>query len=146
MTIEKYASRKVVTISEYASLFEAASMMKKENIGAVVIVKDNNNLNPIGMLTDRDIVTKLIADKASLEDINVKDTITNDLLTISEGDSFESAIEALAKKGVRRAPLVDKNNFLIGLITLDDLLIRIIKNLNSLLNVVEKQVASNKTN
>lgn len=141
MAIGKHARKDVVCISEDASLFEAAQMMKQKNVGSIVVVKDQaSDLTPTGILTDRDIVTKLLADDVNLKNVSVKDTLTQALLAIKEDERTKSAMELMQKHGIRRAPVVNQEGKVSGIISLDDLFILLIDKLSILADVIKKQM------
>ena len=141
MSIEQYITPNVVMASEDTSLEQIARLMKQENVGAIVIVKNKEtDPTPTGILTDRDIVTKLLAEDATIKQVSVKNIVTHDLLVIRQDQGVREVIRALTEKGVRRAPVVDANNKVIGIITLDDLLLLIIEELHYLAGLIKKQI------
>lgn len=139
MTIEKICKKPIVTISDDASLINAALAMKQNNIGDVVVVKDDK---PVGILTDRDIVVKVAANDVNLSDIKVSDVMSSDLLILKTDQGVNAAINAMREKGVRRAPVLDGQNKLIGIATVDDLLILLASELKVLSDIVARQAAA----
>jgi CBS domain-containing protein len=142
MSIEQYMTHHVIMVSEEDSLSKAAQLMKEKNVGAVVVVKNKDtDPTPIDMLTDRDIVIRLLAEDASFKQMTVKQVATRDVLTVQQNQGVQETIQALTAKGVRRAPVVDTHNKLIGMITVDDLLLVIIEELHCLSALIKKQIA-----
>jgi CBS domain-containing protein len=142
MSIANCACKDVVTLPEAASLSEAAKLMKQKNVGSIVVVKNaENDLIPVGIITDRDIVTLSDAANVELNKVSVKDVVTKDLLVVKEDSNYHDAIQAMAEKGVRRAPVVDENGKLTGLISVDDLLVILIDKLSSLSALIKKQMS-----
>ncbi|MCD6047340.1 MAG: hrp1 3 [Gammaproteobacteria bacterium] len=140
MSICKFATTQVSCVSEDASLFEATECMKKDKVGAIVVVKNKeSDLTPVGMLTDRDIVTHLLADGIDPKSASVKDIVTKDLMTIKESFNLQEATKALKDKGVRRAPIVNEQNKVVGIVSLDDLFVLMADELYCLAEVVKKQ-------
>lgn len=142
MSIAQYATREVVMVSEEATVFDAAQLMKKENVGAIVVVKDReNDLTPCGILTDRGIVTKFLAEGKDPKEVRVKNIPwSGELLVIREGQGIQETVKALADKGVRRAPVVNENNKLIGIISFDDLFILLADELHYLADLIRNQI------
>ncbi len=141
MSISKYVNREVITLSEDASLYDAAKLMKDKNIGALIIVKNKaSDQTPVGILTDRDIVFKILDHEMELKKINVQDIYTRDLLTLKEHEGMEETIKAMCDKGVRRAPMIDEQGQLTGIITLDDLIIKLTEKLQHLSELIKKQI------
>jgi len=137
MTIAKICKKPMVTISADASIVNAAIAMKQNNIGNVVVVK---NQQPIGILTDRDIVVKIAAADINLTDIKVSDVMSEQLFTLPAEADIAEAINAMRDKGVRRAPIVDQQNKVVGIATVDDLVILLANELKGLTDIIERQI------
>lgn len=142
MSIRKICACEVVKAAKSLSIKEAAKLMKKNNIGNIIVVENETNDEPIGILTDRDIVVKIFADEIDVKNICVGDVMSNDLLVLKQHQGVNEAIEMMCAKGVRRAPIVDENYKLCGIATVDDLLLLVADELNSLAKLVRKQIAS----
>jgi len=138
MNIGKACKRKTFTISEDASLIDAANLMEHNNIGFLVVKDDSDNI-PIGTITDRDIVTKVISKRLDPESIKVGDVMSGDLLILNNEDSIKETIELMRTKGVRRAPIIE-NEEIIGLVSIDDLIIILAEELNGLGELIKKQI------
>jgi len=121
MPIGDFCTKRVVTAREDDSVVEAARLMKKENIGAVVVV-DRKNV-PVGMITDRDIAVKVIAEGKRPEATSLKDAMSGDVVVLSKERGIFETIKTMCDQGVRRVPVVDGEGQLFGIISLDDLLI-----------------------
>ncbi|MFJ7679525.1 CBS domain-containing protein [Peribacillus sp. NPDC097206] len=98
------------------NVYEAALKMKDGNVG-VIPVLENNRL--IGVITDRDIVTRSVAEKKP-NSTKITDIISTDLVTGSPDMSVEEAEDLMASEQVRRLPIVEKEK-LVGIIALGDL-------------------------
>ncbi|HHW38260.1 MAG TPA: CBS domain-containing protein [Bacillales bacterium] len=96
--------------------FEVATKMKDLNVGAIPIVENGNLL---GMITDRDIVIRGIAEKRSGSDA-VTDLMSQELITVSPVSSVHEAAQIMAEKQIRRLPVVE-NGQLVGIVSLGDL-------------------------
>lgn len=105
------------------ALADAARTMLAGHVGSLVVVEARGTARrPIGMLTDRDIVRGQLRLSSDLFCLTVGDVMTPDPLTIPANLGVTEAIEALHGRGVRRAPVVDGTGNLLGVVTLDDLL------------------------
>lgn len=105
------------------ALADAARTMLAGHVGSLVVVEARGTVRrPIGMLTDRDIVRGQLRLSSDLFCLTVGDVMTPDPLTIPASLGVTEAIEALHGRGVRRAPVVDGAGNLLGVVTLDDLL------------------------
>ncbi len=96
--------------------FEVATKMKDLNVGAIPIV-DNGNL--LGMITDRDLVVRGIAEKRSGSNA-VTNLMSQELITVSPTSSVHEAAQIMAEKQIRRLPVVE-NGQLVGIVSLGDL-------------------------
>lgn len=140
MSLRKYLSKDVVMASGDTSIADITKTMKEKNVGSVVIVKNNeNDRSLLGIVTDRDILIKLIDQGSELNKKAVKEIVSQDVLTLKDSEGFKETTEKMAEKGVRRAPVVDDNNQVIGIVTLDDLLITLAEKLSVLSNILKKQ-------
>lgn len=114
-------------------LAEAARLMCGEQIGALVVVERGDSRGrPIGILTDRDIVLGQLRCGADLYCLTVGDVMTPDPLMLPIYLEATEAIEALNARAVRRAPVLDPEGKLVGMVTLDDLLPKVAQELGAL--------------
>ena len=123
MRIGEICNREVVVIKEDSSVTEAAGVMREYHVGDVVIVREQYGQQvPVGILTDRDIALGVVADEIDPKSVGVGDAMSFDLTTVSEDEDFIHAIEVMRDKGIRRIPVVDADEVLIGILTVDDVL------------------------
>jgi CBS domain-containing protein len=101
------------------NVFEVAVKMKELNVGAIPIV-DQEKL--VGMITDRDIVLRCIAEKHPASS-KVEDIMSNNLITVSPDSSSKEAVRLMAEHQIRRLPVVDGEK-LIGIVSLGDFAVR----------------------
>ena len=123
MRIGEICNREVVVIKEDSSVTEAARIMREYHVGDVVIVREQYGQQvPVGILTDRDIALGVVADEIDPKSVSVGDAMSFDLTTVAEDEDFIHAIEVMRDKGIRRIPVVDADESLIGILTVDDVL------------------------
>ena len=115
----KICTRPVVTASAQMTVDEAARAMRSRNVGALVVV---NAGRPVGMLTDRDVAIEVVAKGLDPDTARVGDVMHKKPITIREDLGILDAAKVFAKTGVRRLPVVTKNGVLVGVITVDDLI------------------------
>ncbi len=123
MKIGDVRTTHVVVTHPGRPLVEAAREMRESHVGALVVVdaKDSRR-QPLGMLTDRDIVRGQVAKGTDLHCLTVGDVMSRDPLCLKTDMSLAEGIAALNARAVRRAPVVDGDNSLVGIVTLDDLM------------------------
>ncbi len=123
MTIGKVCNREVVFIHAQASVPEAARLMREYHVGDLVVIKEKTGKRvPVGIITDRDIVLEVIAEGVSMDDVSVGDIMSNHLVTARENDGLLDTIKVMRAKGVRRLPVVNDDNELVGILSVDDLI------------------------
>lgn len=113
----KICTKPVVTASAQMTVDQAARAMRSKNVGALVIV---NAGRPVGMLTDRDIVVEVVARGMDPKEVRVGDVMVKKPVTIRQDLGIFDAARTFAKTGVRRLPVVTASGVLVGVITMDD--------------------------
>ena len=140
MTIGAICNRKVITVQRDATVLHAAVLMRQHHVGDVVVIENRDNKTvPIGIVTDRDIVVELVATELDCNVITVGDIIITKLIVVKDSASVLEAIQLMANKGVRRLPVVDADGGLVGIITLDDLLLLLSKELAAFTKLVTRE-------
>jgi len=123
MRVGEYCNREVVVIEEDGSITETARIMREYHVGDVIIVRSQHGKQiPLGILTDRDIALEIVAKSADPETVRAGDAMSYELSTVNEDDDLMHAIEIMRDKGIRRLPVVDIDEALVGILTVDDVL------------------------
>ncbi|HSK88604.1 MAG TPA: CBS domain-containing protein [Anaerolineales bacterium] len=99
---------------------EVARLMKKEDIGPVLVVDSNDSKTLVGIVTDRDLVLKAIAEGLDPQTTKVNDVMSKKLVTCRMEDDVEQAMSAMAQFQLRRIPVVEENMRLVGIISQAD--------------------------
>jgi CBS domain-containing protein len=98
----------------------AARTMRDRRVGALVVLR---NRRPVGIVTDRDLVLRVLAEGYDATSVRVERFVTCDPITVSLYDGIDTAAERMRRHGVRRLPLVDDRGEAVGIVTADDLLV-----------------------
>lgn len=123
MSVGEICNRDVVFIHKEASIPDAARLMREYHVGDLVVVQEKTGKRvPVGIVTDRDIVLEVIAEGVSMDDVTVGDIMSNNLVTARENDSLFETVKVMRARGVRRLPVVDGGNELVGILSVDDLI------------------------
>ena len=123
MTVGTICNREVVIVDKTASIPEAARLMREYHVGDLVVVEEKAGKRiPVGIVTDRDIVLEVIAEGVDMNDITVGDIMSNSLVTARESDGMLETIKMMRAKGVRRLPVINDDNELVGILSVDDLI------------------------
>ena len=118
-------TKDVVTCTSDASIVEVAQLMKTEDIGPVLIVDNETSHTLVGIVTDRDIVIKVIADGQDTNTTRVGDVMSKKLVTCHADDDVGIAMKAMAQFQLRRIPVVEDNMRLVGIISQADVATRV---------------------
>lgn len=109
---------KVLTVKPSESVDKAAKIMADKNIGSIIVVKNDK---PVGIVTERDICYRVVASNKLPSKVSVKDIMSSHLITVSPDNTLNEAARTMAKKNIRRLPVV-KDNSLVGIITNKDII------------------------
>jgi CBS domain-containing protein len=107
----------VVTGSTDETARELAETMRDENVGSVVVVEEGE---PVGIVTDRDIAVRGVAQERDLDAVTADEIMTEDLVVVNAHDEISELIDTLDAAGVRRMPVVEGDD-IAGIVTLDDI-------------------------
>lgn len=133
-------NRIVVIAGRGLSLVQAAQLMRERHVGCLVVVDETAaGRLVVGMFTDRDIVTAVVANELDPTQLTVGDVMSRELISVLEDDSIKDMLVTMRRKGIRRLPVVKAHGVLIGLVTLDDLLAVMAEQLREMASVVETE-------
>jgi CBS domain-containing protein len=107
------------------AISRVAGLMKQHDVGAVPVVDAMNSRKLIGIVTDRDIVVKVLAGSGAADQATVRDAMTADPASCREGDDIETAVKLMSERQVRRMPIVDESGRLSGIIAQADVATRV---------------------
>lgn len=107
------------------SIARVAQVMKAEDVGAVPVVDSKAGRKLVGIITDRDIVVKVLAEGRAADGASVRDAMTPNPVTCREDDDVNRAVSVMAERKVRRIPIVDGNGNLRGIIAQADIATRV---------------------
>lgn len=105
-------------VSEKDSLRDVARIMKDQDTGVVPVV-DGKRI--IGLITDRDIVVRGLAEGKDLQTVSVNEIMTKSVHTVREDASVNDVLTAMGKAEIRRVPVVNSNDELVGIVSLGDI-------------------------
>jgi CBS domain-containing protein len=137
MSISAFCNREVITVKRDATVLHAAALMRAYHVGDVVVIEDRKGkIVPIGIVTDRDIVIELVATELDCKVMTTGDVMARNLTIIKESCGVFEAIQLMSAKGVRRMPVIDDDGGLVGIITLDDILLLLANEFSSLAKLI----------
>jgi CBS domain-containing protein/uncharacterized protein (DUF2267 family) len=136
MSLKWYRTPRLVVLNTTTPVLDAARAIENNSIGSVV-VQDKGRV--VGIVTDRDITIRVAARGLDPKTTLLEEVMTTPVATLSPGDSQSDAIRLMQERNVRRIPLVERDR-LVGIITLDDLLLDEAAPIDQLAAVVEAQI------
>ena len=99
----------------------AAHLMRQNDVGAIPVVSDWRGKKLVGMLTDRDLAVRVVAEALDADATTVATVMTTIVMACRANDDLSSAIKVMDVDGLQRMPIVDEEDCLVGMITETDL-------------------------
>jgi len=131
-------NRQICTISKDQSVMQALILMSEKNIGAIIIV-DNNDF-PIGIFSERDYARKIILKGKSSKDTLLDEVMTKELITVTRDYKIEQCMEIMNEKRIRHLPVLE-NKKIVGIISIGDVLKIMIKEQKELIDHLQKFIS-----
>jgi CBS domain-containing protein len=121
---------------------KAAQFMKSEDVGSIPVVQDRQSNRLIGIVTDRDLAVRVVAERRNAETTKVRDVMTRNPVTCRANDDVRMAFNAMVEHKVRRIPVVDETGSVIGIIAQADVATRTDEPANAIEVVREISISS----
>jgi CBS domain-containing protein len=138
-TIGELCNRSVVIAREHETLRDAALRMREYHVGSIVVVRDGpGGRVPVGLVTDRDIVTGVVAAPGRVAKLTLAELELPPLHTAREHEDFYDVLARMRDLGVRRFPVVDALGTLQGIIAFDDLVVFASEQLSRLTELLQR--------
>jgi len=138
MSLETLCRREIVCVDVNTVVLEATGMMEEMNVGSVVVIQNDR---PVGMVTDRDVVLRVVNKKLDPAAVKVGDIMSLEVVTLKQSTGLYEALEQIKESGsrVRRFPIVDDNGAIKGIITLDDVIYLLGKEMADVSSIIESE-------
>jgi CBS domain-containing protein len=117
MKVSTLMEKPVISIEESALVQTAAETMGKKRIGSLIVTKGQAI---VGIITERDIMSKVIAEKRDLENVKVKEVMSTPIVTVSKDMEGETVLKIMAEKGVRKVLVTEKTD-IVGIFSTSDI-------------------------
>lgn len=114
-TVKEIMTKEVVTIDPNKTVFEAAELMSSKGVGCVIVVI---KAFPVGIITERDIVRRIVAKRRS-PDVKITEIMTKTVITVDPDTSLKEAARTMSTNKIRRLPVL-KSNKLVGIVVASD--------------------------
>jgi CBS domain-containing protein len=117
-------TRRVIQADASATIAEAAGVMRRQQTGCLVVIREEEGRNlPVGIVTDRDLVTRGIGTHVDPAITSLECVMSAPLLSCSPDATIDEVIDTMQQRGVRRLPLIDASGSLVGIVSTDDVLV-----------------------
>jgi CBS domain-containing protein len=124
-TCESVMTKNPVCCLPTDTVESVAQLMKRENIGSVPVIESELSRKLIGIVTDRDLALKVVAEGCDAKTTQVEEVMTRQVVTCHSGDDLQKALDAMSEHQLRRIPIVNKENEILGIIAQADIATRV---------------------
>jgi len=118
MLVKEVMIENVVKVPPEMNIVEAAKTMSEHSIGSLIVVKDENLA---GLITDRDILTKVVAKGRDIQKTMIGEVMTKEVIYVKPDLDIEDAAEIMTEHGIKKLPVID-NDTLLGIVTASDII------------------------
>jgi CBS domain-containing protein len=122
MKIQEIMSADPSTVTPDTPITEAARLMKEHNIGMLPVVETEGSRRLVGVVTDRDITIRHVAE-GHLSDCPVREAMTDNVSTCKPDENVDKVMNLMAQEQVRRIPIVDERGDLVGIVSQADIVL-----------------------
>jgi CBS domain-containing protein len=138
MSLETLCRREIACVDVKSKVIDATKLMEEKNVGSVVVIQNDM---PVGIITDRDIVIRVVNKGLDAGKCAVADIMSLDLVTLKQETGLYDALEQIKESGggVRRYPIVDEHGTVKGIITLDDVIYLLGREMSDVSAIIETE-------
>ena len=111
--------------------------MRRNNVGSVIVARDGE---PIGVVTDRDLALRIVAEARDAAVVRVEQVMSPEPIFLSVRRSLDDAIATMRDLGVRRLPVINDKSQLVGIISMDDVLTHIARQIGQLSEAIQREL------
>ena len=137
--LKLHGNRKIWTVPKDQSVWDALTLLSEKNIGAIIVV-DNNDF-PVGIFSERDYARKIILKGKNSKNTLLDEVMTKELITITRDYKIDQCMEIMNEKKIRHLPVLE-NKKIVGIISIGDVLKIMIKEQKELINHLQKFITS----
>lgn len=139
MSAGRICSRIMATASPDESIRAAARRMAEYDVGTLVVLKENRGSRAVGLITDRDITIRCVAENRNSDDALVSEIMTTPVHSVSDDTPVEEALAKMADVGTRRLVVTGEGGRVAGILTLDDVLDLLTRETAAIKRLLSKQ-------
>lgn len=139
MSAGRICSRVMATASPDESIRAAARRMAEYDVGTLVVLKENRGSRAVGLITDRDITIRCVAENRNSDDALVSEIMTTPVHSVRDDTPVEEALAKMADAGTRRLIVTGEGGRVAGILTLDDVLDLLTRETAAIKRLLSKQ-------
>ena len=140
--VGEICNREVLFAYRDTKLTEAARLMREHHVGTLVVVDNANGVNePIGVVTDRDLVVEVLTEPVDASAVAIGDIMSDGISTAGVDDELWDTLERMRELGIRRMPVVEDNGDLAGILSVDDVIAMFSVGMNDITQLIRAEVA-----
>jgi CBS domain-containing protein len=137
MKIKDIMTKEIACVDASSTAADAAKKMKDQNVGTILVI-DQNQLK--GLVTDRAIATRAVAEGKDPKSLPVTDIMTKDVVGCSEEDDVFDALKTMGQNKIRRMPVVNDQDHLVGVVSMSDIAEQMRSGINSMFDEMSKAI------
>ena len=137
--LKLHRNREIWTVPKDQSVWDALTLLSEKNIGAIIVV-DNNDF-PVGIFSERDYARKIILKGKNSKDTLLNEVMTKELITVTRDHKIDQCMEIMIEKRIRHLPVLE-NKKIVGIISIGDVLKIIIKEQKELIDHLQKFITT----
>ena len=140
MNILDLCNQHVISTGRDTDITEASRLMREHHIGSLLVVDyQQDRPVPVGIITDRDIVVEVLAEELAPEKVTVGDVMSSQLVCGKADASLWDAMKLMRMHGIRHLPILNNDEALVGIITVDDIMMILASEFTELVRVIGKE-------
>jgi len=137
MSLKSIMIEDITALPSTASVLDAAKFMTDMNVGSVIVTDDDR---PSGMITDRDVVAKVIAQGKDSSTTRISEIMVSPVVSITEDKDIVDATQLMSNHGIRRLPITNTGGKLVGVVSLDDVLVQLGMEMQNIATTLKKEI------
>ena len=137
--LKQHGNREIWTVPQDKSVWDALTLLSEKNIGAIIVV-DNNDF-PVGIFSERDYARKIILKGKNSKNTLLDEVMTKELITVTRDYKIDQCMEIMNEKRIRHLPVLE-NKKIVGIISIGDVLKIMIKEQKELIDHLQKFITS----
>ena len=137
MSLKSIMIEDITALPSTASVLDAAKIMTDMNVGSVIVTDDDR---PSGMITDRDVVAKVIAQGKDSSTTRISEIMVSPVVSITEDKDIVDATQLMSNHGIRRLPITNTGGKLVGVVSLDDVLVQLGMEMQNIATTLKKEI------